>query len=110
MVSNLEKDGVVILEPQGRLDSASAKEFGDNVVELIQAGSHHLLIDLRSIAYVSSAGFRAFLVARKLMDDVSGKIVLCGMSPELKRLFEIGHFTELFTICATRDEGLAKAR
>jgi serine/threonine-protein kinase RsbW len=110
MGSNLEIDGVVILAPDGRIDSTNAKPFGDNIVELIQAGSHHLLVDLRNIAYVSSAGFRAFLIARKLMDDVNGKIVLCGMSPELNRLFEIGHFTDLFVICATRDEGLAKAR
>ena len=110
MESNLEVEGVVIVAPHGRIDSANAKEFGDGIVGRIQAGCHHMLIDLRNIAYVSSAGFRAFLIARKLMDEVDGNIVLCGMSADLKRLFDIGHFTDLFTICATRDEGLAKAK
>src|SRR4051794_10863523 len=105
MEPNVEVDGVVIVAPHGRIDSASAKEFGERIVGLIRAGSHRLLIDLGDIAYISSAGFRAFLIARKLMDEVSGSIVLCGMSVDLKRLFEIGHFTDLFTICATRDEG-----
>jgi anti-anti-sigma regulatory factor len=35
-------------------------------------------------------------------------LVLCGMSAELRRLFDIGKFTELFTVSATRDEGLTK--
>jgi len=104
------KHGVAVVAPRGRIDTASAKSFGEEVGALIRAGSRSLLIDLRDIIYVSSAGFRALLVARKLMDDTDGKIVLCGISPELLRLFEIGHFTDLFVICATRDEGLARAR
>jgi serine/threonine-protein kinase RsbW/sigma-B regulation protein RsbU (phosphoserine phosphatase) len=103
------RDGVAIVEPHGRIDTASARTFADQIGALIRAGSRSLLVDLRDIIYVSSAGFRALLVARKLMDDTDGKIVLCGISPELRRLFEIGHFTDLFVICATRDEGLARA-
>jgi len=102
-----KRHGVAIVEPHGRIDTASAKSFGEEIGALIRAGSRSLLIDLRDIIYVSSAGFRALLVARKLMDEAQGKIVLCGISPDLRRLFEIGHFTDLFVICATRDEGLA---
>ena len=103
-------DEVAVVEPQGRIDSAAAGAFTEAIDTLIRAGSRNLLIDLRDIAYVSSAGFRALLLARKVADEIGGKIVLCGMSGELRRLFEIGHFTELFVICATRDEGLARAR
>ena len=110
MEAGLRSDEVAIVEPQGRIDSTRAAAFSDQIGGLIRAGSRNLLIDLRNIAYVSSAGFRALLVARKLMDEAGGKVILCGMSRELRRLFEIGHFTELFVICATRDEGLARAR
>jgi anti-anti-sigma factor len=105
-----QSDGVVIVEPRGRMDSNTAKTFGDRLVEIIRSGSHHLLIDLGDVLYVSSAGFRSLLIARKLTDEFKGTLVLCGMSAEVKRLFEIGHFTDLFPICATRDEGVSKAR
>jgi anti-anti-sigma factor len=105
-----QSNGVVIIEPRGRMDSVTAKPFGDRIVELIRSGSHHLLIDLQQILYISSAGFRSLLIARKLIDEFKGKLVLCGMSPEIKRLFEIGHFTELFLVCATRAEGISKAK
>lgn len=105
-----EQDGVTVLEPRGRIDTNTAKPFGDRMVALIGAGSHNILIDLRQIPYISSAGFRVLLIAAKMMDDAKGKLVLCGMSAEIRRLFEIGAFTDLFTICGTRDEGVAKAK
>jgi anti-sigma B factor antagonist len=106
----LEQDGVTIVEPRGRIDTNGAKPFGDRVAALINAGTHHILIDLRQIPYISSAGFRALLIAAKAMDAAKGRLVLCGMSSEIKRLFDIGAFTDLFTICATRDEGVAKTK
>jgi anti-anti-sigma factor len=103
-----KQDGVAVVEPRGRIDTAGAKPFGDRMAALINAGTRHLLIDLGQVAYISSAGFRALLIGAKMMDQVQGKLVLCGMSAEIKRLFEIGNFTDLFTICATRDEGIVK--
>jgi anti-anti-sigma factor len=104
------KDSVLIVEPRGRIDATGSKPFGDRLAEVIRSGSHHVLIDLQHILYISSAGFRALLIARKLVDEVQGKLVLCGLSSEVRRLFDIGTFTDLFTICASRDEALAIAR
>jgi anti-anti-sigma factor len=101
---------VAIVEPVGRIDSAGSKPFGDRLAKLIRSGSHHVLIDLQHILYISSAGFRSLLIARKLVEELDGKLVLCGMSSELARLFAIGAFTDLFTICGSRDEGVSKAR
>jgi anti-anti-sigma factor len=103
-------DGVTIVEPRGRMDTVSAKPFGDRVVELIRSGCRQIVIDLRHIQYISSAGFRALLIARKQSADAQGRLVLCGLSAEVRRLFEMSAFTEMFTICGTREEGLAKAK
>jgi anti-anti-sigma factor len=103
-------DGVTIMEPRGRMDVTGAKPFGDRVVALIGSGCRQMLIDLRHIQYISSAGFRALLIARKRSADTQGKLVLCGLSAEVRRLFEMSAFTDLFTICGTREEALAKAK
>jgi len=36
--------------------------------------------------------------------------VLCGLSAEVRRMFELGAFLDVFAICGTREEGLAKAK
>jgi len=50
-------DDVTILEAYGRLDSTTAKEFGDRLAALVQAGRNAIVVDLKDIAYIRSAGF-----------------------------------------------------
>jgi anti-sigma B factor antagonist len=101
-------ENVTIVEAYGRIDSTTAKEFGDRLVSLVQAGRSSLVVDLKNIAYISSAGFRALLIANRATAEKHGKLALCGVIGEVKRLFEIGAFTEEFLICQTQADGIGK--
>jgi anti-anti-sigma factor len=103
-------EDVTIVEPYGRLDSTTAKEFGDRLVSLIQSGRHAIVIDLKNIAYISSAGFRALLIANRATTEKQGRLALCGVVGEVKRLFEIGAFLDEFLICPTQADGIGKLR
>src|SRR5579862_3828056 len=92
---------VTIIEPRGRIDSVSAKEFGDRLARLMSAGCRQLVIDLNNITYISSAGFRQLLIAKKSTQEKNGRLALCGISGEVKRLFDIGSFAELLPIYTT---------
>jgi anti-anti-sigma factor len=98
---------VTILEPHGRIDSATAREFGDCLSKLLNTGHNQLLIDLRSINYISSAGFRQLLIAKRSTQDKNGKLAICGALGEVRRLFDIGAFGELLPIHQTREAGIA---
>ena len=39
-----------------------------------------------------------------------GKLALCGVIGEVKRLFDIGGFSNEFIICATQADGIGKLR
>ena len=43
-------------------------------------------------------------------DDLAVYRRLCGLSAEVRRMFELGAFLDVFAICGTREEGLAKAK
>jgi anti-sigma B factor antagonist len=103
-------EDVTIVEAYGRIDSTTAKEFGDRLVSLVQAGRGSLVVDLKNIAYISSAGFRALLIANRAATGRQGKLALCGVIGEVKRLFDIGGFSNEFTICATQADGVGKLR
>jgi len=102
--------GVTIVEPGGRIDLAGAPLFEERLVALIRSGARRILLDFRNVQYISSPGFRALLIARRLVDESGGNLVLCGLSPEVKRVFVIGKFTDMFSICTTADEALARLR
>ena len=99
---------ITIVEVKGRIDSNTAKAFGERLTKLINASRGRLVVDLKQIIYISSAGFRALLVAGRLVDEMKGTLALCGLSAELQRLFDLGAFTDLFTIYGSRDESIAK--
>ncbi len=101
-------DGVAVVEPRGRIDSVTAKAFGDRVCALVRAGENRVVIDLANVAYMSSAGFRSLLIVGKTVEQTAGQLALCGVSGEVKRLFDISGFNQLFVICPTRAECVAK--
>jgi anti-anti-sigma factor len=103
-------DDVTIVEAYGRLDSTTAKEFGDRLMALVQAGRSSIVVDLGNIVYISSAGFRVLLIANRATAEKQGRLALCGVTGEVKRLFEIGSFTEEFLICPTQADGIGKLR
>lgn len=105
-----ESGGVSTVEPRGRIDSITAKEFGDQVCALIRSGARRIVIDFANIAYISSAGFRALLIAGKLAEENDCKLALCGVAGEVRRLFEISAFGTAFQIYPTREECIAKVR
>ena len=107
-ISEENTGNVTIVEVKGRIDSNSAKTFGDALANLIKTGRAQLVVDLKNIIYVSSAGFRALLLAGRAAEEQHGNIALCIVSSEVQRLFDLAHFTDLFPIYSSREEGVAK--
>src|SRR5947208_7457088 len=99
---------ITVVEVTGRIDSNTAKAFGERLTSLIKTGRARLVVDLKDIIYISSAGFRALLVAGRLADETNGTLALCSLSVEVQRLFELGAFTDLFVIYPSREESVTK--
>jgi anti-sigma B factor antagonist len=99
---------ITIVEVKGRIDSNTAKVFGERLTNLVKTGRTRLVVDLKHIIYISSAGFRALLVAGRLAEETNGTLALCSLSVEVQRLFDLGSFTDLFVIYPSREEGLTK--
>lgn len=90
---------------EGRLDAVTSKEFEDRVMQVIDSGEKYLLFDFTSVDYISSAGLRALLTAKKKLGGSGGKIVLAGLKKQVQEVLEIAGFTPLFVITASTEEG-----
>ena len=102
------RSDITIVEIKGRIDIDAASSLGERLTALIKAGRNRVLVDLKNLVYISSAGFRALLIAGRLADENKGSLVLCSLSNEVQRLFDLGAFTDLFQIYSSREEGFAK--
>jgi anti-sigma B factor antagonist len=89
---------VLLLKVDDRLDSATAPEFQARLLSAIESGERSIIIDLTNVDYMNSAGLKALLVAAKKLGSPSGRMVLCGLAPNVYTVFELTGFHVLFTI------------
>jgi anti-anti-sigma factor len=100
------EDEILVLELVGRLDTKTSGALEKAVATHLGAGQRRFILDLAGMEYVSSAGLRIFLVLAKKVSGGTGSLALCGLSPQVKEVFDIAGFTRLFTLAATRAEAL----
>jgi anti-sigma B factor antagonist len=105
------KDGeVAILGPVGSLNTQSSPAFEQKILALLTGGSRRIVVDLRSVDIVTSAALRVLLVAgRRLNSGGIGRVVLCGLNEEVRKVFSISGFDRDFAIVAHRGEAIARA-
>jgi anti-sigma B factor antagonist len=101
-------DEVTTLAVAGRLDVAAAREFGERLTTLIQGGRSRLLIEASRLDYIGSMGLRSLLIACNLASQAQGQLVLFGLTPPVRRVVELGGFSDVFGCCVSRDEALEK--
>lgn len=101
---------VMVLEVKGRVDSTTAPALGERLQGALASAQRRLVLDLRLLEYISSAGFRALLLAAKRAEDTGSRLVLCGVSGKVRQLFDLGGFLDLFTVSPTRDDAITAIR
>jgi anti-anti-sigma factor len=108
METVVEKVGDVrVVQLRGRLDLANSVEFGTLLQGFIGSGETKIVIDCRELKYVSSSGLGTFIAAGKSLGG-NGKLVFAGLSTHLQSLFDMTGIANLFSICETKDEAIAK--
>ncbi|VCU69021.1 Putative anti-sigma factor antagonist BtrV [Pigmentiphaga humi] len=97
---------VVVLVPQGRLNSTTSPRLGARLDQLAAAPNGRLVLDLASVDFISSAGLRVILSAAKQARMARGLLVLCAVQPPVQEIFDISGFTALLSIHPRRENAL----
>ena len=85
-----------IIELVGRLDTITAPALDKTISSDIE-GVKKLVIDFKSLEYISSAGLRVLLGAQKKMQKV-GTMKLVNVCEEVMKVFEMTGFSDILTI------------
>lgn len=101
-----EAEGHAHLSFAGRLDATSAPEAEEQLKKCLDDGNNKLLIDMKGLDYISSAGLRVLLVVAKRLRQSNGKIALCQMVDSVKEVFDISGFSSIFNIFDTESEAV----
>ncbi len=96
-------DDILVLNPTGRIDGATAKDYEETLLDRIAKGDNRILMNCEAIEYISSAGLRVLLMASKRAGDTAGKLVLCAVRAPVHDVFKYSGFAEIIPIHGDRD-------
>jgi len=108
MEIDVKKEGqAVIIALTGRMDAVSAPQFDKTVDDFIAQGKTRLLIDFKSLEYISSAGLQSILALAKRLELINGTVHLSDLNGAVKEVFEISGFSSIFPIYDNLDAAKA---
>jgi len=97
MTINKEVNGSALtLTIEGRLDTTTAPQLEAEIKQSL-AGVTELVLDMKELAYLSSAGLRVLLAAQKQMNK-QGKMILKNVCETIMEVFEVTGFVDILTI------------
>jgi anti-anti-sigma factor len=106
-ISQENRGNVLMLKVAGRVDAFSASELDLALQEALKARHQQIVVDLSGTEFISSAGLRALLHARRQLQDRRGDIRLAGLSEFIHDGFKLAGFDHLFKIYDTSDAAVA---
>jgi anti-anti-sigma factor len=104
---------VVVAAVAGRVDHANADQFRAELWPFLAScavGGDRLVLDLAGLEYISSAGLRVLMLASRDVKARDGKLVICGLQPIVREIFEISRFNVVFHVLPDRNAALAELR
>lgn len=93
-----ESEGMMTARLAGRLDTPAAVGVSHDIQPLLDNAGKTLVLDCSEMTYISSSGLRIFLTLRKAAAEKGGKVVIRGLSSEIRQVFMMTGFLQLFEI------------
>ena len=93
-----EMDGKYVVELEGELDTAHALEVEEAMQPLHEVSGKAITIDCTKLEYIASSGLRILLALLKSAKANGNKVVLSNLNDEIKDVFKMTGFIDLFVI------------
>jgi len=107
-VSYLE--GIPVLEARGECDIATSPILQDLIDRLMKEGSARLILDIRGLQYIDSAGLNLIIRVRNRAVRNNGALVLLDHIDPMRRVLKLLQFDRLITIVGSHMDALEYIR
>ena len=107
MLLNSESvDGITIVQLPEKINSTNCRAFDRDMAPLMGPSNAKLVFDLTQVKQVDSSGLGSIVACLKHQRTSGGDLKLCGMSKQIRTLFELVRMHHVFDIFNTRQEAI----
>lgn len=104
IIQSIEHD-VNVVRITGDLDGNTAPTAQAQIM-LLASPNVKIVLDMSEVSFMSSAGLRMLLVMYRTLISKSGKVVLVGLSEDIRDTMSMTGFLDFFSYHETLDDGL----
>jgi len=103
-VENVSEVAVAVV-PVEELDASNVAEFKRDMAPILET-QRELVLDLRRLRFVDSSGMGAILSCLRQLSAKGGDLKLCGMTRQVRTVFELVRMHRIFDIYPTQEEAV----
>ena len=98
-----------IVEVGGEIDVYTAPKLREQLVDLVNAGKYHLVVDMEAVEFLDSTGLGVLVGGLKRVRAHDGSLHLVCTQERILKIFRITGLTKVFPIHNTVEEAVAAA-
>lgn len=98
--------GTVLYRIEGKIDASTAPNLESALAA--DDGSSRVILDMRAVTYISSAGLRVIVQATKRVKARRGGIAAFGLAPLVEEVFDITGLGNMIPIAYDETEARSK--
>ncbi|MBA4537296.1 anti-sigma F factor antagonist [Bacillus aquiflavi] len=100
---------VLCVRLSGELDHHSAEKLRDEATKAIEKYEiRHIVLNLEQLSFMDSSGLGVILGRYKQIKQMHGEMVVCAISPAVKRLFEMSGLFKIIRLDPTEQYALKR--
>jgi anti-sigma B factor antagonist len=100
-------DRYTVIDAVGELDVHTAPRLRDQFLALVNAGDHHLILDLDKVSFLDSTGLGVLVGALKRLRRHGGSLRLVCTRENILKVFRLTGLTPVFTFHPDVDEAVS---
>jgi anti-sigma B factor antagonist len=89
-----------VIEVGGEVDVYTAPKLRERMVDVVNAGNHHLIVDLENVEFLDSTGLGVLVGGLKRVRTHDGSMSLVCTQERLLKIFRITGLIKVFPIYA----------
>lgn len=100
-----EKENYFLIKVDGEIDAYHSATFKQKSKEKLSGTSHSkYVIEMSNVTYIDSAGLGAVVSLLKEARNLKKELVLVGLQPRVRKIFEMTKLDKIVKIVDTIDE------
>jgi len=106
--SAMANTAVTVVDIEGVLDINTVSEFEAILQELFKKKQYKIVLNMKKLTYISSAGFGVLMSIIKDVRKNRGDIKIANITPEIFKVFDLLELPGLFHILKTEEDAVSE--